>query len=77
VQLAAFPNEDDAHAAWRALKAAHPDAFAGLTPTFERADLGPKGVWVRLKVGPVASPEDARRTCAAAGVKALWCAREP
>jgi hypothetical protein len=54
---------------------AHPDALGGLTPRFERADLGSKGVWFRLKAGPVLSQTQAREVCDAAGVDARWCAQ--
>jgi hypothetical protein len=74
VQLAAFPNAAAAHKAWRALSAAHPDLVSGLTARFEQADLGARGVWVRLKVGPVVSAQTARRVCAAAGADPERCA---
>jgi hypothetical protein len=65
IQLAAYPSDSDARAAWRRLASAHPDAFSGLSARFERADLGGKGVWTRLKV-QVASAATAQRVCAAA-----------
>lgn len=74
VQLAAFPSEDAARNAWRAMVRAHPDALGGLTPRYERADLGSRGVWFRLKAGPVLSSSQAQEVCSAAGVDARWCA---
>jgi hypothetical protein len=74
VQLAAFPSEDSARQAWRMIVRAHPDALGGLKPSFERADLGAKGVWFRLKAGPVLTASQAREVCAAAGVDGRWCA---
>ncbi len=68
IQLAAFSNEAAAHNAWRTLSAAHPDLFKGVAPKFERADLGAKGKWTRLKV-QVGSVAAAQRVCAAAGVR--------
>jgi hypothetical protein len=75
VQLAAFPSERSARQAWQAMVRAHPDTLGGLTPRFERADLGSKGVWFRLKAGPVLSQSQAREVCDAAGVDARWCAQ--
>jgi hypothetical protein len=74
VQLAAFTTEADARTAWRRLNAVDPAAFRGLSPRFERADLGAKGVWIRLKVGLPSAAADARRVCAAAGLAAARCA---
>ncbi|MBS0297026.1 MAG: SPOR domain-containing protein [Proteobacteria bacterium] len=74
VQLAAFPNDKAAHAAWAALQAKSPALLGRLRPEFDHVDLGPKGVWVRIKAGPVVSAADAKQVCAAAGVAARWCA---
>jgi len=74
VQLAAFPNDKAAHAAWAALQAKSPALLGRLKPEFDHVDLGAKGVWVRIKAGPVVSAADAKQVCAAAGVAARWCA---
>jgi hypothetical protein len=75
VQIGSFADEAAARRAWAALKADNAGLFDGLQPRYERADLGARGVWVRLKVGPVASAAQARRVCAAAGVTDGWCAK--
>lgn len=74
VQIAAFRSEQEARGAWSDLVDRH-RALAGLSPQFETVDLGEKGTWVRLKAGPVPSPEAAAALCAAAGVADAWCAR--
>jgi hypothetical protein len=74
VQLAAFPSDKAAHAAWAALQAKSPALLGRLKPEFDHVDLGAKGVWVRIKAGPVVSAADAKQVCAAAGVAARWCA---
>jgi hypothetical protein len=74
VQLAAFPNEQAAHAAWASLRAKSPALLGRLRPEFDHVDLGSKGVWVRIKAGPLTSAEDAHKVCAAAGVNVRWCA---
>lgn len=72
VQLAAFPNAKAAEAAWSKLQAAHPEILGRVKVRYEKADLGAKGVWVRLKA-PVSSAEQARLVCQAAGA-GKWCA---
>jgi hypothetical protein len=62
VQLGAFRDEATANQQWIALKAAHKDELGGLSPVVERADLGDKGIWYRLKAGPL-GPDEARQTC--------------
>ncbi|MBC6982002.1 SPOR domain-containing protein [Caulobacter sp. 17J80-11] len=74
VQIAAFRSEADARTAWSDLVDRHRE-LAGLTPQFEKVDLGSKGAWVRLKAGPITTPEAAKALCAAAGVADAWCAR--
>ncbi|NEX95257.1 SPOR domain-containing protein [Caulobacter sp. 17J65-9] len=74
VQIAAFRSEADARTAWSDLVDRHRE-LAGLTPQFEKVDLGAKGAWVRLKAGPITTPEAAKALCAAAGVADAWCAR--
>ena len=62
VQLGAFKDEAMATAEWQRLKAAHPEVLGSLSPLVERADLGAKGIWYRLKAGPL--PQDtAKKTC--------------
>lgn len=74
VQIAAFRSEAEARVAWSDLVDRH-RALSELAPQFETVDLGEKGTWVRLKAGPVATPEAAQALCAAAGVTDAWCAR--
>ena len=72
VQLAAFPNAKAAELAWSKMRAAHPEILGKLQVRFEKADLGAKGVWVRVKA-PVSSAEQAEAVCQAAGA-GKWCA---
>jgi hypothetical protein len=72
VQLAAFPSEAAAKAAVKALRSAHPDALRGVPLRFERADLGEKGVWTRVKA-EVSTRQQAEAVCAAARA-GKWCA---
>lgn len=63
-QLGAFSSEKDAEAAWAKVKAAHGSMFPTKTHSIQRADLGNKGVFHRLQMGPFESEEAARKVCA-------------
>ncbi|MCW8836233.1 MAG: SPOR domain-containing protein, partial [Rhodospirillales bacterium] len=53
VQLAAVRSESAATAEWNRLKQKHAALFAGMEPDLEKADLGAKGVFYRLRAGPL------------------------
>jgi len=53
VQLAAMRSEADARAAWRRALAANKELLSGLSEEVVRADLGAKGVYYRLRAGPL------------------------
>ncbi|HWE47987.1 MAG TPA: SPOR domain-containing protein [Caulobacteraceae bacterium] len=74
VQLAAFTTDADARAAWRKFASADPAVFATLAPRFERANLGDKGEWVRVKVALPTAATAAHRVCAAAKLSPERCA---
>ena len=63
LQIGAYESEALADAAWKAFRARHAAATAGLGPDIQRADLGDKGVWFRLRVGPFADKASAGATC--------------
>ncbi len=64
VQVGAFRSNEEAAAQWSRMEARLGDYLEGKLPDVERADLGARGVYHRLRVGPFASSEDARRYCA-------------
>ena len=63
VQVAAFRSEDAAEAAWRKSSAAHPGLYRGAGKRIQRADLGAKGVFYRLRVGAFAEKSEATAFC--------------
>lgn len=65
VQIAAFRTQDAAEAAWRKASLSHPDLYRGAEKRIQRADLGAKGVFYRLRVGAFAQRTDASEFCAA------------
>jgi hypothetical protein len=58
-------------AAWQKLKQQHPQVLGGLSPIYERADLGAQGVFHRVQAGPFAD-----RAAAAAACTALKAAKQ-
>ncbi|HEY1719649.1 MAG TPA: SPOR domain-containing protein [Magnetospirillaceae bacterium] len=63
VQLAALKSEGDAQAAWKRTQAANKDLLGNLTEDVQRADLGAKGVFFRLRAGPL-DEASAKSLCA-------------
>jgi len=62
VQLGAQREMAAAENDWKRVSAKYADVLGGLTPTYERADLGDKGVFLRLQAGPVTGVR-AREIC--------------
>lgn len=52
IQLGALRTASTARERWGKLRTAHPDLLGDLVPRFERADLGSRGIYYRLQVGP-------------------------
>jgi cell division septation protein DedD len=63
VQVGAFRSEAEATAQWSALQKKLGDFAAGKSDDIERADLGAKGVYYRLRIGPFASKAEAGDYC--------------
>jgi len=62
-QLAALQNETAVEAAWNRLASRAPDLFAEARLDIERADLGQRGVFYRMRAGYFADREAAGRFC--------------
>jgi cell division septation protein DedD len=63
LQIGAYPSEDLANGAWAAFKARHTDVAGALSPDIQKADLGTKGTWYRLRAGPFADRTTANAAC--------------
>ncbi|MDC7685026.1 SPOR domain-containing protein [Asticcacaulis sp. BYS171W] len=74
IQIGSFSSRDGAKAAWAALQARNPglERFKPVLQAVTTADGKPM---VRLRVGPVASPEQAERLCGQLGITDSWCIR--
>ncbi|MGE0612435.1 MAG: SPOR domain-containing protein, partial [Hyphomicrobiales bacterium] len=63
VQVAARKSQADALAAFADLQQKYPDLLSGYRPMIQRADLGDRGVWYRLRVGPMNEKTAAADLC--------------
>lgn len=63
LQIGAFKSEDEARAAWKAYAAKHATLLNGFGPDIQRADLGDKGVWYRLRISSFSDKEAATGLC--------------
>lgn len=73
VQLASFRTEKRAGVAWQQFAKAHGDAFAALEHFIVPADLGERGVYYRVQVGPFADKETAKEYCGLLRARSLSC----
>ena len=63
VQLAAFRSQEAAETAWSKMSSSKPELYRGGRKQVQRADLGAKGVFYRLRVGSFAERSDASAFC--------------
>lgn len=63
LQIGAYKSEADAETAWKAYAAKHAGLLAGTAHEVQKADLGAKGIWYRLRAGSFASQADASAMC--------------
>lgn len=63
VQVAARRSQTDALAAFADLQQKYPSLLVNYRPIIKKADLGSKGVWYRLQVGPLGQRASASKLC--------------
>lgn len=73
VQLAALRDEASVRKTWETLKARYPDQLASLSMTIERANLGQKGVYYRLRATGLPSEAAARKLCTELAKQKVGC----
>ncbi len=64
VQISARRTQTDALAAFSGLQSKYGSILGSYRPLIQRADLGSRGIWFRLRVGPMQTREDAASVCA-------------
>ena len=73
VQVASYRAKDDALARFNKLSELHSDLLSDLAPDILRADLGAKGVYYRLRIGPFESFDKSTNLCNALKARKLDC----
>lgn len=74
IQLGSLRTAEAAHDEWTRLYARHGDLLADLTLSVVRADLGPaRGVFFRVRAGPLAGRADAAALCRDLGERGVAC----
>jgi len=73
IHLASYREERHLADGWRALQGQHA-ALGGLQARYVEADLGERGVYLRLLAGPFDTAEDAVRACRTIQASQDWCA---
>lgn len=63
VQVGAFRSNEEAMSMWSRMQGKLGDYLSGKSPDIEVADLGDKGVYHRLRVGPFSSSDAAKTYC--------------
>jgi cell division septation protein DedD len=64
VQVGAFRSDDDARAQWARMQSKLGAYVVGKSIDIETADLGARGVYHRLRIGPFSSSDEAKQYCA-------------
>lgn len=72
-QIAAYRSEGDAESGWVSFASRFPDLASGRAPDIQRADLGDRGVFHRLRIAGFATREDAAAFCEALDARGQAC----
>ena len=63
IQLASLPSSEAASRRWQGLQKSHPRLLSDFHLTVEPADLGDRGLYYRVQVGPLPSQATAKDLC--------------
>jgi cell division septation protein DedD len=63
VQVASKKNQTEALASFADMQQKYPSLLGSYKPIVQKADLGDKGVWYRLRIGPIADKTSASKLC--------------
>jgi len=63
LQIGSYKTRDEANESWNAFREKHADAIEGLSIDIKGADLGDKGTWYRLRLGPFTDKKTASAAC--------------
>ncbi len=77
IQVGSHKGEDDARAQWQTIQGAAQAVAPGAGNRIQRADLGARGVYYRVQIGPFASQGEAWRHCAQLKARQVDCFLAP
>jgi cell division protein FtsN len=63
VQVGSKKSQTDALAGFADMQQKYPSLLANYRPMVQKADLGAKGVWYRLRIGPIVDKTAASKLC--------------
>lgn len=63
LQIGSYPTQELAESAFRRFRLTHGDLAGVFLPDIKKAELGTKGVWYRLRIGPFAGMSAAAEAC--------------
>jgi len=63
VQVGSKQNQTEALATFADMQQKYPTLLANYRPMVQKADLGAKGVWYRLRIGPIVDKSAATKLC--------------
>lgn len=63
LQIGSYKSDAEANASWTTYKGAH-SSVAGYSSDVRKVELGTKGTWYRLRIGPFANLSEANAACA-------------
>ncbi len=73
VQLASVRSDEGARQEWARLQKAHPALLGDLALAVQRADLGDRGIYYRIRSGPFPNRATAQDMCAQIKAAKLAC----
>lgn len=73
LQIGSFKSQADADTAWKNFQGKHASLVGGYGPNVVKVDLGEKGTWYRLRMGPFSSKDGAVATCAKLSADGASC----
>ena len=63
MQVGSKQNQTEALATFADMQQKYPTLLANYRPMVQKADLGAKGVWYRLRIGPIVDKTAAAKLC--------------
>lgn len=73
MQLLSSKSQSGVQSTWEKIKSKNADIVNGLAANIVKADLGDKGIYYRLRLGPVASGDEAKNLCAKLKKRDVGC----